>query len=1375
LLLTLSLLVCGSAVASWAQVNTAGTVVGQITDPQDAVVPGVQIKLTDRSTGSVLTTTTNDAGRFAIVNVSPGTYDLTASKTGFTNAKVSAQTVEIGKTATINVKLQVGATTETVEVQASNVELQTMNATVGNTINGVALQALPSMAHDVSSFVELQPGVSPGGDVAGTLFDQSTFQLDGGQNTNDMDGSMSTYTATFAGDPTGGMGAANQPTGTIPTPSDSVEEFKVNTTNQTADFNSSGGAQVQVATKRGTNQWHASGYEYYEDNNFAANTWNNNCTTFCGSTYQKQPDWHRSWFGVAGGGPIIKKEILGGKTYLFANYQGFRWPGNSETTEVLTPSAGMRLGLLTDSKGNVYNLNPTAVTYPSGAPAIGGLVPGTTYAGNLGATQTTNCPGGTACFDPRGIGINSQVSQIWNKSMPLPNDFSAGDKFNDLGYKANLLLPYSDNFGVARIDHDFGSKWHFNGTYHYYRLQKAFDNQVDVGGALAGDTFGVPAAAGFRPQVPWYYTGGMTTNVTATSTNDFHYSYLRNWWLWGDKGDPAQLSGLGAAIEPFGESQTGALIPYNVNTQSTRTRFWDGKDQMVRDDYTLLKGNHLIQIGGSYQHNFNWHQRTDNGGGINDYPVYELATATGSGLSSASGGYKPSTTSIGTSQFGREYSAILGIVSTTQQAFMRQGPNLALQPALTPAQDQSTIPYYNVYFSDSWHMKPSLTLTYGLGYALEMPVTEANGKQIVMVDQANNPIKATQYMAARQQAALQGLVYNPVIGYATVNNVAGDPKYPYEPFYGGISPRVAAAWNPDFGESFLSQKLFGGGKNTVFRAGYSRQYGRINGVAQVLLPLLGYGLIQASQCFPVAPGRLGAVANVAGCATSRNDATTAWRLGTDGLVVPTGSPAATLPQPAYPGTCNSGGLCLGPSAQGFLPDPSFRPSSIDSFDFTMQRQIGSKNILEIGYIGRLIHHELTPTLLNAVPYMMTLGGQRFDKAYAGVQKYINCTVSIGACGANIPATGTAAYTTFINSVPAQPFFETALGGTGYCTGYASCTAAVLDKEGNGGSGNLLIQDVWHMWSDLDTNFPGTGKPGFNFPFTMQNTAGFTTSGTSLNSSAGYGNYHAGFVSWRIANWHGITSQSNLTWGKALGAGGGFFTQSTSSATADDPYNLANGYGYQAFDRKFVYNTFIAYQPPIFQGQQGFIGRALGGWTFAPIFAAGSGNPIACATPSGNDSFGEAENVRFASDEQCAITAAYHGGSSAHFGSSVAGGNDSFGNSVGTAGYPGGLNMFGNPVAVSSLFRAPILGLDTMNSGAGVLKGLPYWNMDMQVKKNIKMTERFNGEFSVVFTNLFNHVVLNNPTMDLSDLTSFGTIKGQANNPRNMEFGFRLSF
>ena len=179
--------------------------------------------------------------------------------------------------------------------------------------------------------------------------------------------------------------------------------------------------------------------------------------------------------------------------------------------------------------------------------------------------------------------------------------------------------------------------------------------------------------------------------------------------------------------------------------------------------------------------------------------------------------------------------------------FTRSGANLALEPPLSNAFDKSTIPYYNVYFSDTWHMKPTFTLTYGLGWALEMPPVEANGKQAVLVDAANQPVTTLGYLANVKNAALAGNVYNPELGFALVGNTSNGLKYPYNPFYGEFSPRVAVAWNPRFDSDSVGGKIFGH-DSTVVRGGYGRQYGRTNGVVQVLVPLLGLGLEQPVAC-----------------------------------------------------------------------------------------------------------------------------------------------------------------------------------------------------------------------------------------------------------------------------------------------------------------------------------------------------------------------------------------------------------------------------------------------------------------------------------------------------------------------------------------------
>jgi hypothetical protein len=1339
-----------SCTVSHAQMGNTGFVDGIITDPSGAAIAGASVTLRDRATGAERNDTTKESGRFSFASVVPGRYDITISKAGFRQLKFADQEVVVGESRTFDAKLEIGAPTETVEVVAANTELQTLNATIGNTVTSKSLDALPSLNRDVSTFVELQPGVSPDGSVAGAVVDQSTFMLDGGNNSNDMDGSMSVYTPTYAGDPTGGIsnqsfGVAAGPTGVMPTPTDSVEEFKVNSAQQTADFNSSAGAQIQIVTRRGTDQFHGSGYWYYVDNTMSANNWQNNASGV------PVPDWHRNRFGGRAGGKISPKPFLGGNWYLFGNYEGYRWPESTTITSRAVPSDAMRLGLLTFG-GVTYNLNPYPVTFN-----------GNTYGANAG------CNG--PC-DPRGIGINTLVQQMWNQHMPQPNNNSCSrcDGVNVEGFQSNVGIPQTSDFGVVRLDHDIGQKWHVMASYRYFKLKSAGTEQVDIGGLLGSDKVGIPASLSNNPQLPWYYVVGVTTNITSNVTNDFHYNFLRNWWAWGRAGDIPQQSGLGGALEPFGETASQVLSPYNVNTQQTRTRFWDGHDNMIRDDVSWLKGSHLLQFGGTYQHNWNYHQRTDNGNGTNYQPVYELGITSGAGINM--GGYLPSALATSDAKnFGRDYAAALGIVSISQQAYTRSGSNLALNPPLTPAFDKSTIPFYNVYFSDSWRIKPSLTLNYGLGWTLEMPPTEQNGKQILLVDQNNKPISVENYLQQRENAALNGQPYNPTVGFNLVRNTGR--KYPYNPYYHSFSPRVSVAWSPQFSGNWLGD-IFGQGQS-VIRGGYNRIYGRLNGVDLVLVPLLGTGLIQPVQCFgalnPAAAAALGSPCAGASGANPLN----AFRVGTDGLTAPLPAAAPTLPQPLFPGI---NGIAAG---AGEALDPNFRPNVIDSWNLTIQRQFKRSFLVEVGYIGRHITHEYQPLNINAVPYMMTLGGQRFDKAYANVVlQYCGGVQAMG--GGNCLANAAA--------VQPQPFFEAALKGTGYCNGFSSCTAAVVANEGasKGATGNLTNASVWSLWSDLDQ---GGSAPGFNFSRDMLNSplncptgseigcSGQLTSGVGINASVGYGNYNAGFVTFKLNDWHGMTAQSNFTYGKALSTQS--VVQATSADTADDPYNLRRGYGLAPFDRKYVFNTFVVYTPSIYKSQQGLVGHLLGGWTFGPIFTAGSGQPVTLGTINGGgQAFGEGDSVNFfgnGNSENAIPIGPLGNASGAHY--HPTGGSTGCGTKgIATAGF--GPNLFANPVQAFCNIRQPILGLDNGDGGWGVIRGLGYWNMDLSAMKQIRLTERFNLQATFIFINVFNHVNFEDPGpgdyIDTSSPGTFGTLpQVPTTAPRTIEFGLRLNF
>src|SRR5258706_8872669 len=269
--------------------------------------------------------------------------------------------------------------------------------------------------------------------------------------------------------------------------------------------------------------------------------------------------------------------------------------------------------------------------------------------------------------------------------------------------------------------------------------------------------------------------------LTPRITNALRWGCLWNGWQWSPQNVPPQLPGLGGALEiapnnsanPSSAESTSALIPYNVNNQSTRQRVWDGQDKMLRDDLTWVKGNHLFQFGGQIQKNFNYHTRTDNGSTINNQIVYQIA----SNNINFTGFFPASLTS--SSQQGlytNLASSVLGLVGLTQVIYTRTGANLAIQPIGTQAIEASTIKYYSGYFADTWRMKSNFTITGCLSYMYQTPPDEEDQAQGEVVYQDGSLVHTDSFLAARKAAALSGQAYAPILGFETTGNL--HMKYP---------------------------------------------------------------------------------------------------------------------------------------------------------------------------------------------------------------------------------------------------------------------------------------------------------------------------------------------------------------------------------------------------------------------------------------------------------------------------------------------------------------------------------------------------------------------------------------------------------------------
>jgi hypothetical protein len=1284
---------------------TTGTVTGTITDQQGAAVADAQISLTDPSTGLPLTTNTTEAGRYVFADVLPGSYNLMVSKSGFRVAKIAKQTVAVGTTLTLNVTLELGSMAETVEVQvASGAELQTENASLGSTIENEMLLAMPNLNRDASSLLTFQPATAPavgggdvyGGQVAGSMSDQNTYMLDGGNVTSDLEGDNN-----YVNNGVGGRGA-------IPTPLESIEEFKVATNNQTADFFSSAGGQVMMVSKYGKKDFHGSAYEYFQNQLLDANDWNDNRIHGLNPLNGIKVKYHDNRFGGGFGGPLIPGKHLGGNTYFYAFYEGRRFPGTAANLSWTVPGALMRQGIIQypDATGAVHQVN---LATDSVCGTVNGL------------------PANLPC-DPRGIGISPVVQQLW-ALVPLPNTPGGGDGYNTGTFTAPLVLPVKEDYGMFRLDHDFSDKWRFFGSYRIYKIAAPSADQVDIGGILPGDKLGVPAPASSNPANPRYIVAGLTGTLTPHLINEFHVSYLLNSWAWDRQGVTDALSSVPAGLE-FSDSHYGCMCPLNMNTQQSRKRIWDGHDWNYNDSLSWVKGKHYFQFGGSVVHWWDHHVRDDQVVAGLPELVYQLTK----GGTHMAGTWRPSDLpSNRNGLWDTAYAQTLGILGTSAQLFVRGGSDFHLTGA-KQFSDTSIIDSYSLYYNDSWKIRPTLTLNYGLEWGTQMPPYEVNGVQDFAVDSSGNPISTEAYLQNVQNAALQGQIYNPAIGFEPIHAVGGHPKYPFKPYYGGFSPRIAVAWNPKFDSGVLN-KVFGSGKS-VFRAGFTRLYDRNNGVDLVLVPLLGYGFGQTIKC---------SGATTASClGSNKADPTNAFRVGVDGTTAPFPTVQQSLPIPAIPGINSPAGNNI-----SFL-DQNWRPGVNNVVSVGIQRALPDNTIVEVAYVGKWSNHLYQGLDLNNVPWMMTLGGQSFAKAYAELWK-----------------ADQAGQTT----VAAQPFFENALAGSAYCGGFVNCSSAVLAQEGGGGTGNITTEYVYGLWQDLDTTFTAWGGQP-SLPADLQ---GYNS--MLGNTTLGFSNYQAGIVKVEKHTGHGLTLNANLTWSHTLSTVG--INQEYTQANPSVPFNLRFDYGPAPFDTRWVYNMLAYYQLPFGKGHKlgggnAVVDKIIGGWSFAPIFQWNSG--LVMETYTGScDEFGQGNVAWCSGMVPLQGTKVGSISRSPHYGVVSAGGIGSIGDNTGQ------VNLFANPQAVYNMFRPVVLGIDGRANDLGPLYGQHRWNLDFSLAKTTKITEKVGFTFSAQFFNALNHMEFSDPGqygsagLNLQGPASFGVLNSQFNSPRHIELGLRLFF
>jgi len=578
-LLVLSVLALFTGIV-WAQ-GGSGELTGLVSDPSGAVVSGAEVKLTNPATGDVRTTTSSQAGIYRFAAVPPGTYNIEVAPKGFKSVKVQNVVVTVGTTATADVKLELGAASEQVTVEAGAQLVQTEDAALSQLIDRRVWENMPLEARNANDFINLVPGAVPeqlaggtfrGAAVNGTRTGTGNFLVEGVDNNEQGQGGVS-LCGTACGQ--GGSNTSISP--------DAIQEYRVITHDFAAEYGKGGGFVTDTVLKGGTNQFHGSLFEYNRIQALTAQDWFSNNAGVRDHLVRNQ-------FGGSIGGPIVKD-----KTFFYGTFEGHR----------LRQSAPLTATSITQQFYDFINTGAFATFI-----------------------QDNVCGG--PCPVPATAGpVFNELHAKWPKAVPLINsniDCAANpDACTSQGtYSGGLLFPVpiydtitqsqstptnQYRFSV-KVDHKIGANDQINGVYLFE------DTKFHCDFCGSDTTFGVPEDNPNRAQ-----TAGVTWTHTFSPTvlNQAKIGYVRrlaNFTAPGSEGVPELLSGFDSLF---------LNVAFGAST--SLPQFFTENQFQYKDDLSITKGKHSFKFGGEYRRTRNGSSfQADRNGNFGYWSAEDLVT-----------------------------------------------------------------------------------------------------------------------------------------------------------------------------------------------------------------------------------------------------------------------------------------------------------------------------------------------------------------------------------------------------------------------------------------------------------------------------------------------------------------------------------------------------------------------------------------------------------------------------------------------------------------------------------------------------------------------------------------------------------------------------
>jgi hypothetical protein len=914
----------------------------------------------------------------------------------------------------------------------------------------------------------------------------------------------------------------------LPVPLDSVQEFRVTTGGGNADVGRSSGGQVSLVTKGGTNEFHGSLYEFHRNTVTAANTFFNNAAGV------EREKLIRNQYGFSVGGPVIKD-----RAFFFLNYEGRR-DARSASQQRVVPSQALRQGILTvtGQDGNIYRMTPDEFRMA----------------------------------DPAGIGVSDAMLSLL-KAYPTGNDPASGTDggLNFDGFRFNAPLQIDNKAYVAKFDFNLDDSGSHRVSWRGTLADNVTDNEAALspfpgsdGSKILNNSRGFVAS----------YTGVLTPTVI----NTFRFGYTRQ-----------GIAITGADGPEFDLFDVEEFQNYDVRNSSRTIPVYN-----LSNDLNWVKGNHNYKFGTSIRIIRNNKSNADQ-----VWPQYTLAQGSLGGLGAdlqrginsvlaartGNPGFLLADDQLATiSGAGLNLTGAITSTSVTYQ-YDAEGN---LLPVGQPSARRFGTEEYELYFSDNWRLKPSITLTYGVRYGYSRVPYETNGLQGV------TSVPLEQYMADRVGAMELGIPAHSLPS-ATLTWIPGGPVNDGPNWYGddknNFAPRFSLAWNPQNPEGVL-KSIFG--SNGVFRIGGGLFFDRFGSYLVTQQDTFGTFGVQSSQSDP-----------------RTYTFSSAYRYNGSFPALP------AAPAGGFPFTPPINRAIDG---DGYATASNLRSPYSIPITATFSRELPGGLTMEVGYVGRFgrkllaQHDPASPLIFFKDP----VSGQSLAEAFQANRTLFE---DQGLTNDMVEANP--------GLVPLQPFFENMFP--------ALANYAI---PGSASANFFYVNNNWGRESELDTldqidrqfvPFDGMYQGGRRFDNCIVLTGCHTFFGQQFSAlrtweNLGYSNFHGMTFSLRKRYTKDLTFDFNYTWSHSIDNGsaaeGNLFSTTDNPDSFDEAAgNIVNTFrrdqsiGSSDFDIRQQFNVNFIYELPFGRDKKfgGSVGGALnqiiGGWQLSGLMRYRAGLPF----------------------------------------------------------------------------------------------------------------------------------------------------------------------